>query len=129
MPTTTAQRPSIPPDEIDAFLRAQQTAIASNSDPHDAIAAGLAAAIQARQKAAHDPLDAPIDRSTVLGLMRDPTHPLSKAMALLASCGARIEQDSEQRRPSGPIVWRTWELQTVLAILALFNISSPQLPG
>lgn len=129
MTTKSAQNSSITPAEIDAFLTAQQAATASNTDPHNAIAAGLAAAMQARQKATHDLLDTPIDRSTVLALMRDPTHPLSKAMALLASCGARIDQDSEQRRPSGPIVWRTWELQTVLAILALFNISSPQLPG
>lgn len=64
----------------------------------------------------------------IMRIVRDPTDRLHQAMSIISQCHGRIDQDSQNRRPEGPIAWRGWQIDAARDILRLYDASIPASP-
>lgn len=64
-----------------------------------------------------------MDKEEIMKIIRDPDCKLHKAMEIISNCHGKLEQDSMQRRPEGPIVWRGWQIEAAKEILNLYGIT------
>lgn len=119
------------PEDIAVFRAALTTDnTQAGGDLTDAaIAAGLEAVARARLQKSQDPRT--ITKETTLSLLArartEPQNPYLAAISVISSCGARIEQDGFQRRPSSPVTYRQWEIEAVIRILQIFNAPAPDI--
>ena len=65
-----------------------------------------------------------ISREETMQIVRDPECKLHKAMTIISNCHGRIDNDSQNRRPEGPVVWRGWQIEAAKEILALYGVEA-----
>ncbi|MFT9025971.1 hypothetical protein [Acetobacter indonesiensis] len=65
-----------------------------------------------------------IEKSEIMQIIRDPECNLHKAMTIISNCHGRIDNDSQNRKPEGPVVWRGWQIEAAKEILALYGVEA-----
>ena len=61
-------------------------------------------------------------KEETMQIVRDPNCKLHKAMTIISNCHGRIDNDSQNRRPEGPVVWRSWQIEAAKEILSLYGV-------
>lgn len=62
--------------------------------------------------------------SEILKVLRDSDCKLHKAITIMSNCHGRIDNDSQNRMPEGPVAWYGWQIEAVKEILALYGVSA-----